>query len=203
MDVMYWILGNFDFNFKWTFNFFIHSCCALPMWVNKSNCDEVTRSVFWKCSIKVLLKCGSFSIICVMFMVWLTPLMSHPLLFFSSHTHTLPRMHTKVSTPLLWFSHSLSLSHTHSLPVWVEFNRVLWCERDVSLKNIRHQRSLLRWSGISSCAHSAQSGSCFFLSRFWYHKAIPKCQTAKENGNLNLVTVIILKFLTTDGWNVN
>lgn len=142
---------------------------------------------FLRMLIKVLLKCGSFSTICVMFVVCLAPLMSHPLLFFSSHTQT--HTHTKVRTPLLWLSQSLTLSLC--LPVWVEFNRVLWCERDVSLKNIRHQRSLLRWSGISSCAHSAHSLD--LVSFLWYHKAIPKCQTAKENENLNSVTVIILK----------
>lgn len=143
--------------------------------------------IFWECSLKFFWNVGlSLLFVWCLWCAWhhwcLIPFFS----FLHTHRHT----HTKVSTPLLWLSQSLTLSLC--LPVWVEFNRVLWCERDVSLKNIRHQRSLLRWSGISSCAHSAHSLD--LVSFLWYHKAIPKCQTAKENENLNSVTVIILKF---------
>lgn len=86
--------------------------------------------------------------------VWSGRVWSHrcfiPSFSFSlSHTHT----HTQKGQS----SGFLNLTRSLALPVWAEFNRVLWCERDVSLKNIRHQRSLLRWSGISSCAHSAHS----------------------------------------------
>lgn len=56
--------------------------------------------------------------------------------------------------------------------VWEKFNRLFWCERDVSLKNIWHQRPLLRWSGIS---RPVQSAHLLFL----IHESRPQCQRVK------------------------
>lgn len=107
---------------------------------------------------------------------------------FLSHT---PTHAHKGQRSLLW----LSQSHSYSfcLPVWVEFNRVLWCERDVSLKNIRHQRSLLRWSGISSCAHSAHS---LDLVSFLIPQGNSKVSGSQRIWKCDLANCNHLKFLT-------
>lgn len=109
---------------------------------------------------KVLLNINSFCLSLDLYDVHGASDVSVPPPLSPSHSHTPTHAHKRSALPCSGFL-NLSLSLFLCLPVWVEFNRVLWCERDVSLKNIRHQRSLLRWSGISSCAHSAQSGSWF------------------------------------------
>ena len=135
------------------------------MWVN-------TWFMSWKCSIKSFWKRASFYVLCLILAMCLMSLMCHSVLC--------SRTHKKVSTPLLRFFFffffsplNLSLSLFLCLPVWVEFNRVLWCERDVSLKNIRHQRSLLRWSGISRWAYSAHSLG-LVSSTLWARFAVSK-----------------------------
>lgn len=111
---------------------------------------------------KIPLNCGSLYVLCLI-LVGLMPAMCN------SHTYT----HTKVSA-LCSGILNLTLSLFLCLPVWVELNRVLWCEWDVSLKNITHQRFAgMEWY-FTLRSFCRQSGSCSLFD------AAEKVQSVEE-----------------------
>lgn len=93
------------------------------------------------------------SVLCVWCWLCLTPLMSLPPPFSLSNSHT------KVRPSFPRFSHSYWYSwyNRRGEVGWVRVEGWHRSEWDVSLKNIWHQRSLLRWSGISNGPHSPHS----------------------------------------------
>lgn len=93
---------------------------------------------------------------------WLTPEMC----FFipSSHgeTHTRDKGHRSLLRRTQSHTGAPSILPTPfpCLAVWVELNRALWCEWDVSLKNITHQKVCR--DGV--VFHAARSGSFLFFT---------------------------------------
>lgn len=100
-------------------------------------------------------------VLCVWCWLCLTPLMSLPPLFSPpfSPPFSLSNSHTKVRPSFPRFSHSYWYSwyNRRGEVGWVRVEGWHRSEWDVSLKNIWHQRSLLRWSGISNGPHSPHS----------------------------------------------
>lgn len=84
-------------------------------------------------------------------------------------SHPVPRgkITTSASQRSALFASLRSISHccpARHFAAWVELNGVLWCEWDVSSKNIAHQKVLPGRSATSLCAHLPHALASFFPS---------------------------------------